>query len=484
MAFAFTNIGGKAPCKRSGVLGHANEREVNMPWKKRVVLGGACAAGLLAAGYAGYVGWQQSVVDRMLLDLKSAGSPVPGVKIEVKELERTFGSRRLEVVFRVRGFADTALAGECVWRLGMAPSLSIRHFRTSPDLQAYIDKANPQMTMDFGLPFMPKNLRVHWQDAEMDGRAVPAGEMLTTFRVVKAEPVEKDGKVVPYAPSSGVPYHVLPIGGDWGFSAFVFRLSWAGESLVYRFLPDENEEPLILTTESDGFALSEVEDVEPAADVKFGKTASRLSVRKVNAGWRHDFSHDGSLEKAPADLGPLSAFKFWHFQGSVTTPESVWLPEVTARLLAGADACDVPGLCRPGGAQGLEPLWEGVQSGAVSLKMQNLELDFPKLEVRARGTAGVKKGERAIADFEVDVQMHPLDDELRKARPDVAAVHDWVKGLVDAKVLACRVKDECSVRLTLEPDDAGFFILKANGVDVTERIFGEGGRVLVPDIAG
>ena len=40
------------------------------------------------------------------------------------------------------------------------------------------------------------------------------------------------------------------------------------------------------------------------------------------------------------------------------------------------------------------------------------------------------------------------------------------------------------MRLTLEPDDAGFFILKANGVDVTERIFGEGGRVLVPDIAG
>ena len=34
-----------------------------MPWRKRVVFGGACLAGLLAAGYAGYVGWQQSVVD-------------------------------------------------------------------------------------------------------------------------------------------------------------------------------------------------------------------------------------------------------------------------------------------------------------------------------------------------------------------------------------------------------------------------------------
>ena len=66
-----------------------------MPWRKRVVFGGACLAGLLAAGYAGYVGWQQSVVDQMLLDLKAAGSPVPGVGIEVTEIERTFGSRRL-----------------------------------------------------------------------------------------------------------------------------------------------------------------------------------------------------------------------------------------------------------------------------------------------------------------------------------------------------------------------------------------------------
>ena len=52
-----------------------------MPWRKRVVFGGACLAGLLAAGYAGYVGWQQSVVDQMLFDLKAAGSPVPGVGI-------------------------------------------------------------------------------------------------------------------------------------------------------------------------------------------------------------------------------------------------------------------------------------------------------------------------------------------------------------------------------------------------------------------
>ena len=57
-----------------------------MPWRKRVVFGGACLAGLLAAGYAGYVGWQQSVVDQMLFDLKAAGSPVPGVGIVVTEI--------------------------------------------------------------------------------------------------------------------------------------------------------------------------------------------------------------------------------------------------------------------------------------------------------------------------------------------------------------------------------------------------------------
>ena len=447
--------------------------EVHMPWRKRVVFGGACLAGLLAAGYAGYVGWQQSVVDQMLLDLKAAGSPVPGVGIEVTEIERTFGSRRLEVVFHVQGLPEMPLRGECVWRLGMAPSLVVRHFRTTPELQAFVDKASPQVTMDFGLPFMPKNLRVHWLDAEADGRTTASGEALTTFRIVKAEPVEKDGRLVPYAPASGVPYHVLPVEGDWGFSAFVFRLNWAGERLVYRFLPDETEEPVILTAESDGAGFSGFEKVDAKDDVKFGRSALRLSARKVNAGWRFDFSHDGSLEKAPADAGPLSALRYWHFQGSVTAPEDVWLPEAAGRLLAGADVCSVPGICRPGAPQGFEPLMQAAQDGRLGLKMQNVELDFPRLEVRAMGAMGVRgvrEDLKTFADFDVGVQIHPLDDELMKTRPDVVAVHDFVKDLVDSKALACRVKDECRARVTVEPDERGFGIIRSNGVDVTEKV--------------
>ncbi len=444
-----------------------------MPWRKRVVFGGACLAGLLAAGYAGYVGWQQSVVDQMLLDLKAAGSPVPGVGIEVTEIERTFGSRRLEVVFHVQGLPEMPLRGECVWRLGMAPSLFVRHFRTTSKLQAFVDKASPQVTMDFGLPFMPKNLRVHWLDAEADGRTTASGEALTTFRIVKAEPVEKDGRLVPYAPASGVPYHVLPVEGDWGFSAFVFRLNWAGERLVYRFLPDETEEPVILTAESDGAGFSGFEKVDAKDDVKFGRSASRLSARKVNAGWRFDFSHDGSLEKAPAAAGSLSALRYWHFQGSVTAPEDVWLPEAAGRLLAGADVCSVPGICRPGAPQGFEPLMQAAQDGRLGLKMQNVELDFPRLEVRAMGAMGVRgvrEDLKTFADFDVGVQIHPLDDELMKTRPDVVAVHDFVKDLVDSKALACRVKDECRARVTVEPDERGFGIIRSNGVDVTEKV--------------
>ena len=38
-----------------------------------------------------------------------------------------------------------------------------------------------------------------------------------------------------------------------------------------------------------------------------------------------------------------------------------------------------------------------------------------------------------------------------KTRPDVVAVHDFVKDLVDSKALACRVKDECRARVTVEP---------------------------------
>ena len=37
-----------------------------------------------------------------------------------------------------------------------------------------------------------------------------------------------------------------------------------------------------------------------------------------------------------------------------------------------------------------------------------------------------------------------------KTRPDVVAVHDFVKDLVDSKALACRVKDECRARVTVE----------------------------------
>ena len=43
-----------------------------------------------------------------------------------------------------------------------------------------------------------------------------------------------------------------------------------------------------------------------------------------------------------------------------------------------------------------------------------------------------------------------------KPRPDVVAVHDFVKDLVDSKALACRVKDECRARVTVEPDERGF----------------------------
>ena len=75
-------------------------------------------------------------------------------------------------------------------------------------------------------------------------------------------------------PASGVPYHVLPVEGDWGFSAFVFRLNPAGERLVYRFLPDETEEPVILTAESDGAGFSGFEKVDAKDDVKFGRSAS------------------------------------------------------------------------------------------------------------------------------------------------------------------------------------------------------------------
>ena len=287
---------------------------------------------------------------------------------------------------------------------------------------------------------------------------------------MKAEPVEKDGRLVSYAPASGVPYHVLPVEGDWGFSAFVFRLNWAGERLVYRFLPDETEEPVILTAESDGAGFSGFEKVDAKDDVKFGRSASRLSARKVNAGWRFDFSHDGSLEKAPAAAGPLSALRYWHFQGSVTAPEDVWLPEAAGRLLVGADVCSVPGICRPGAPQGLEPLMQAAQDGRLGLKMQNVELDFPRLEVRAMGAMGVRKDVKTFADFDVGVQIHPLDDELMKTRPDVVAVHDFVKDLVDSKALACRMKDECRARVTVEPDERGFGIIRSNGVDVTEKV--------------
>ena len=69
-----------------------------------------------------------------------------------------------------------------------------------------------------------------------------------------------------------------------------------------------------------------------------------------------------------------------------------------------------------------------------------------------------------------------------KTRPDVVAVHDFVKDLVDSKALACRVKDECRARVTVEPhttleedvphegDERGFGIIRSNGVDVTERV--------------
>ena len=77
---------------------------------------------------------------------------------------------------------------------------------------------------------------------------------------------------------------------------------------------------------------------------------------------------------------------------------------------------------------------------------------------------------KTFADFDVGVQIHPLDDELMKTRPDVVAVHDFVKDLVDSKALACRVKDECRARVTVEPDERGFGIIRSNGVDVTEKV--------------
>ena len=130
----------------------------------------------------------------------------------------------------------------------------------------------------------------------------------------------------------------------------------------------------------------------------------------------------------------------------------------------------VPGICRPGAPQGLEPLMQAAQDGRLGLKMQNVELDFPRLEVRAMGAMGVRKDVKTFADFDVGVQIHPLDDELMKTRPDVVAVHDFVKDLVDSKALACRVKDECRARVTVEPDERGFGIIRSSGVDVTEKV--------------
>ena len=74
-----------------------------------------------------------------------------------------------------------------------------------------------------------------------------------------------------------------------------------------------------------------------------------------------------------------------------------------------------------------------------------------------------------------------------KPRPDVVAVHDFVKDLVDSKALACRVKDECRARVTVEPDERGFGIIRSNGVDVTERVMkfifaGPAGRVKRADV--
>ena len=40
---------------------------------------------------------------------------------------------------------------------------------------------------------------------------------------------------------------------------------------------------------------------------------------------------------------------------------------------------------------------------------------------------------------------------------------------IGPKALACRVKDECRARVTVEPDERGFGIIRSIGVDVTER---------------
>ena len=440
-----------------------------MPWRRRVIIGGACLAGVVAAGYVGYVNWQQSVVDRMLEDLKSPGSPVPGVRIEARELERNFSSRKLEVVFKIRGYPEMPLKGECVWRLGMAPSLIVRNFRTTPELQEFIDLAKPLMTMDFGLPFMPKNLRVSWHDAQSANRRIVGGEALTTFRVERKKPVEKDGRMVYPASASGVPYHMLPVEGDWAFTAFVFRVNWAGDHFLYRYLPDDDE-PILLRSETGGLSLADAGLLEPEDDVKLGKQVTRLSVRKLNSGWGFDFSHDGELKSAPPVLSPVSALKYWHVIGSVTAPKDVWLPEITGLLAAGDDVCAVPGICRPDAPRGLDPLQEAAENGTLNLKLQNFELDFVDLDVRAKGAMGVKKDSNSIADFDVKVSKQKLDEETRKTRPDVARVHDFVQALIEQKALVCGRRDECTSRVSVEPDDTGCYAVKVNGVDMTEWV--------------
>ena len=135
------------------------------------------------------------------------------------------------------------------------------------------------------------------------------------------------------------------------------------------------------------------------------------------------------FEKAPAAAGPLSALRYWHFQGSVTAPEDVCCPRRRAGFV-GADVCSVPGICRPGAPKGLEP-HAGRSGRQARPEDAERELDFLRLEVRAMGAMGVRKDVKTFADFDVGVQIHPLDDELMKTCPDVVAVHDFVKDLVD-----------------------------------------------------
>lgn len=416
--------------------------------KKKTVLISMGVVLLGTAAYGSLLWWQLQTFDKMgeELSVRNAGF----FAIEQERLGGDWLHRDLALRLGLReddGLSEVFLEMKGRFTPGFFPSIRFTAVPVDDPERAIFVKIKPEASIGFSPLMVPKDAEIHWTKATEGHEVVSDGRIAAKLDVDTAKKVLK----------------CFEVNGRFGAS----ESQWDGGKIyisekTFDYVYKESPRTLDFSYVSGGDKVEG--DMAP---IVVGPFEYKLSIKPTEEG---DFKGNltdvafNAKDLALNDEGLPSLDM--SFDGSFLTPADVWLPCLSAQLIMGAVASDVPGICPANTAK--DPL-AALGTGAVRGEIRDFTVSWPGTALQMKGT--VVNQPLPQANFKVTAHLTDVikkDDVPLEAVMLSRDVKRYVEDLQKEGAAKKTGEHDYQTTLAFGLTPEGVLSMTANGQDITK----------------